>query len=91
MRWVMAWICFWIGDAAHRCHLDALHYRMMIWSDAWQGDSDKGPWRPLNPEPFSAVTVFSGTMEEMLEQQRQLELEEFIADCKAATARQSKT
>ena len=48
MRWAMAWICFWIGDAAYRCHLNALHQRAMVWSDWWQGDTDKGPWRPMN-------------------------------------------
>ncbi len=36
MRWAMAWICFWIGDAAYRCHLNALHQRAMVWSDWWR-------------------------------------------------------
>jgi len=45
MRWAMAWICFWIGDMAYRCQWGWLHQRAMVWSDWWQGDTDKGPWK----------------------------------------------
>lgn len=45
MRWIMAWACYWIGDAAYHCHLWSLYQRAMGWSDWWQGDTDQGPWK----------------------------------------------
>lgn len=52
MRWLMAWLCYWIGEAAYHCRLWSAHQRCMLWSDWWQGDTDHGPWKS-GDEPSS--------------------------------------
>ena len=45
MRWAMAWLCYWIGVVTWRCHLWNIYQDTMRWSDWWQGETDRGPWR----------------------------------------------
>lgn len=57
-RVALAWICYGLGDLAWRWGADAwpgnywewpyrVYNRLMVWSDALQGDDQRGPWEDV--------------------------------------------
>jgi len=59
MRWFFSWTFYWLGDVWHRCMewsyrergvgwvTYKIYQRMMLMADTIQGDSDHGPWGPV--------------------------------------------
>lgn len=56
MRWLLAWVLYWLGDMIERWNDDDRRFtafgfnayqRLMAWSDIVQSDGP-GPWKPAS-------------------------------------------